>query len=110
MKSFPPNILLAFLCLGLAACATHRYKGPVAPIKAPAPAPVVIGKVSMVNAELGFVLIQTPATPETGTALQTRAKDGTETALLRVSAEKKQPFIIADILKGKPQAGEIVTK
>lgn len=110
MKLFPRNLLLATLCLNLAACATSRNRVPEAPIKAPAPRPVAIGKVAMVNQDLGFVLIQTPLTPETGTALQTRSKDGSETAQLRVSAEKKQPFIIADIMKGKPLAGETVTK
>lgn len=110
MKSFPRNLILAALCLNLAACATGRNRVPEAPIKAPTPPPVAVGKVTMVNQELGFVLIQSPVSPETGAALQSRDKDGGETASLRVSGEKKPPFIIADILKGKPHAGDTVTK
>ena len=105
----PQSLLLAALCLSLAACATHPAV-PQASIKPPAPLPVAIGRVSLVNEELGFVLIDTQETPETGTELQTRANDGQETARLRVSVEKKRPYIIADILKGKPLPGQVVTK
>jgi len=111
MKQFPQSILLAVLCLNLAACASNRrYLVPEAPVKAPAPTPQVIGRVSLVNNDAGFALVETQQTPETGTELQVRAFNGVETALLKVSAEKKRPFIIADITKGKPQVGEVVTK
>ncbi|MEI8234650.1 MAG: hypothetical protein WCH57_08190 [Verrucomicrobiota bacterium] len=101
-------LAVALWCL--AACATHRPCVPEAPIKAPAPAPVAIGSVSLVNDELGFVLIRTGETPEAGSALQARSREGVETASLKVSSEQKRPFIIADILKGKPHVGEVVTK
>jgi len=111
MNRLPQNFLaVAICCFGLAACATHRNRVPSAPIKAPAPAPVAIGSVSLVNESLGFVLIRTGETPAVGSVLQVRAKGGVETALLKVSAEQKRPFIIADITKGKPQVGEVVTK
>jgi len=111
MKSHPQNLLLAAICLGLAACATHhRSQVPEAPIKAPAPAPIAIGTVSLVNEDLGFVLVQTAQTPEAGTPLQVRTRDGQETALLKVSTAQQRPFIIADVMKGKPHVGEIVTK
>ena len=110
MKPFPQNLLLAAICLGLAACATHRRDDVSAPIKAPAPAPKVIGKVSLVNEAAGFVLIQTSEMPEAGTALQTRSFEGQETAILKVSSAQQRPHIIADVMKGKPQVGEIVTK
>jgi len=111
MNRLPQNFLAAAVCcLGLAACATHRPRVPVAPIKAPAPAPVAIGSVSMVNDGLGFVLIRTGETPAAGSLLQTRAKTGAVTAQLKVSAEQSRPFIIADVTKGKPQVGEVVTK
>jgi hypothetical protein len=71
---------------------------------------VAIGSVSLVNDELGFVLIRTADVPAAGSVLQVRGKDGAETALLKVSAEQKRPFIIADITKGKPHVGEVVTK
>ena len=111
MNRHPQNFLaVALCCLGLAACATHRPSVPEASIKAPAPAPVSSGMVSLVNEEAGFVLVRTGETPEAGSSLQARSKDGAETALLRVSPEQKRPFIIADILKGKPHVGETVTK
>jgi hypothetical protein len=110
MKQHPQNLLLAAICLGLAACATNRPQVPEAPIKAPAPAPRVIGVISLINEELGFALVQTTETPEIGTPLQARSKDGRETAVLRVSAAQKRPFLIADILKGKAHVGEVVTK
>jgi len=110
MKQHPQSLFLAAICLGLAACATQRHQDVAAPIKAPAPAPRTIGTVSLVNEELGFVLVQTAETPEAGTPLQSRSKDGQETALLKVSTAQKHPFIIADVMKGKPHVGEVVTK
>lgn len=110
MKSYPQNVLLALLCLGLSACATARHRVPEAPIKAPTPPPQVIGRVSLVNTVQGFALIESSQTPETGTELAARSSDGAQTAVLKVTPEKKNPFIIADIVKGKPQAGEAVTK
>ena len=110
MKLYPQSLLLAALCLGLAACATHRHQDISAPLTAPAPAPKPIGLVYAVNEELGFVVIQTPETPEVGTALQTRTKDGQETGLLKVCKQEKRPFVVADVLKGKPHVGEVVMK
>ena len=110
MKLSPLSPLLATICLGFSACAIHRTPDISAPIKAPAPAPVAIGRVSMVNEELGFVLVQTSQTPEAGTPLQVRSKEGKEIAILKVSTAQKPPFVIADVMKGKPQVGEVVTK
>ena len=110
MNQHPQNLLLVAICLGLGACAIHRAPDVAAPIKAPAPAPKPIGVVSLVNEELGFVLVQTGETPEAGTPLQARSKDGQETALLKVSPAQKHPFIIADVMKGKAYVGETVTQ
>ena len=108
MNLFPSRPLLAAACcLGLAACATHRNRNIEAPIKAP---PVVVGKVAAVNQGLGFVLVQTAASLDTGVKLETRDKNGLETASLCVSTEKKPPFVIANITKGKPTPGDMVTK
>jgi hypothetical protein len=104
------SLLLATLCLGLTACAIRRTPDISAPIKAPAPAPVAIGRISLVNEELGFVLFQTPQTPEAGTLLQARSLDGMESAQLKVSTAQKPPFVIADVMKGKPEVGQVVTK
>ena len=94
----------------LAACASHRPRVPEAPIKAPTPPPLVIGRVYAVNMSHGFAVIQSSQTPDTGTELQARSSDGQQTALLKVTPEKKNPFIIADIVKGKPLPGEAITK
>ncbi len=100
------SLLAAACCLSLAACATHR-SSIEAPIKAP---PIVIGKVAAVNQGLGFVLVQTTSGLETGDKLEARDKNGSETANLCVSGEKKPPFVIANITKGKPAPGDMVTK
>jgi len=106
----PQSLLLAAICLGLTACATHRNPVPEASIKAPAPAPQFLGRISLINESLGFVLVQTAQTPEAGTLLQARSAVGEETALLKVSTAQHPPFLIADVLKGNPQVGQIVTK
>jgi len=95
-------LLLSFM---LAACATRRL-----PVKPPtgALAPRLVGTVSLVNEELGFALIDTVETPNPGTELKTVSSDGEETARLRVSPQQKRPFIIADIAKGMPHAGDQV--
>lgn len=58
----------------------------------------------------GFAVIETSQTLDTGTELQSRTIDGRQTAVLKVTPEKKNPFIIADILNGKPLPGETITK
>lgn len=107
MKLSPSRVIAVAACLSLAACATHRNRSIAAPIQAP---PVLIGKVAAVNETLGFTLVQTTANLETGDKIQSRDKDGAQTASLCVSAEKKPPFVIANITKGKPTPGELVTK
>jgi len=104
----PWNFLtVALCCLSLAACATTSPDMPTVPIT---PGPVTMGMIAYVNNENGFVLIRTAEMPAEGTALQARTTDGDETATLRVSAEQKRPFIIADIVEGQPQVGETVTR
>ena len=68
-----------------------------------------LGRVVLVNSGLDFVLIDTgtaPA-PEPGTHL--RAYSGEElSAELSVSAHQQRPFLIADILSGKPRVSDMV--
>lgn len=71
-------------------------------------APVVIGKVSLVNTELEFILIDTYYTPPAGTPLRAVNLSGDDSALLTVSQEKRRPFIIANIDEGTPQVGDRV--
>ena len=96
----------------LTGCAGFR-KAHKAPIPPPAPAkvqePRLIGSVALVNEKLLFVLIdiQTIEYPGVGIALKT-FKGGVETSILSVSPERNHPFIIADIVKGTPQKGDLV--
>lgn len=110
MNQHPQTFLtVALCCAALSACAT-RPRVPEAPIRPPAPVPVAIGAVALVNTEARFVLVRTGELPSPGTHLQTRSRDGAETAQLQVAQEQKAPFVAADIVKGKPQVGEVVTK
>lgn len=100
----PPSLrslpLLAIASLALASCATHRP-----PAK---PVPRLIGSISLVNADLHFALIDSVSIPGPGTPLRALSQDGRETALLNVSPEQKQPFIIGNIVEGEPHTGDRV--
>jgi hypothetical protein len=65
--------------------------------------PQLVGKVSLINTEDEFVLIelQTPRVPEPGMMLVAR-NGQMKTAQLKVSQEERRPFIIADIQEGLP--------
>ncbi len=71
--------------------------------------PSLVGTVTLVNDDLRFVLIEaTPRyLPEVGQALKC-INSGTESAILAVSAERRPPFISADIVKGTPHQGDEV--
>jgi hypothetical protein len=79
------------------------------PVAVVAIAPQRVGRVAMVNTELGFVLVDVGSlyTPAAGTALKS-FRAGTETGVLAVSPEKQRPFIVGDIVKGTPQVGDDV--
>ncbi len=96
----------------LCACAAPRPKPkpPVAAVQPPARhVPQLIGTITLVNSSLHFVLVDVRAFeyPTVGIALESFA-DGKETAILTVSPEKNRPFIIADIVKGMPNRGDLV--
>lgn len=58
-----------------------------------------------------FVLIYSPtnAAIPPGTMLTTIAKDGTpQTVELKMSAERKGSFLVADVVKGNPKSGHVV--
>lgn len=70
-----------------------------------------VGTIKLVNEEAGFVLIET-------TAFQDASSGGTlvsimnqrESATLKVSEMRNPPFLIADIVSGKPAKGDRVYK
>lgn len=115
-----------FVLLGIAmvsGCAAHSGKNPSA--RGPensgkmrskqeprfggaVPAPFT-GVIKLFNEDQRFVLIagEQNASPEPGTEL--RAYRGqTETAVLRVGLEKRRAWVIADVVKGEPGAGDRV--
>lgn len=96
---------LGFVALTLPGCALVARK----PAAKPAPPqPRLVGTVSLVNEELGFVLVDATEIPGPGTALKAFTEEGAESAVLVVSPEQKRPFIIADIIKGLPHSGDRV--
>ncbi len=73
-------------------------------------APVYVGEVTTVNRKANFVLIRlggTATAPAAGTEL-TAISASAESVQLKVSAERKRPFVTADILRGTPKPGERV--
>ncbi len=95
----------------LTGCASlkHKEKHPAEPPPPAATGPQRVGRVAVVNEELGFVLVDVGSlyTPASGTALKS-FRNGVETGVLAVSPEKERPFISADIVKGTPQVGDDV--
>lgn len=88
---------------------------PTTPDTARTSTPIEVGTVTLVNSALGFVLIDTDMgfTPPKGMALKTfpagvEPAPDAETSILTVSAERRPPFIAADIVKGEPQKGDAV--
>jgi hypothetical protein len=69
----------------------------------------MIGVVELVNPEQRFVLIRTHGKLSIAAGQEITAMDaGGTTTKLKVSPEKKQDFLIADIVDGNPRAGNLV--
>jgi len=68
-----------------------------------------IGTILLVNADAGFVLIETRggALPEAGMALKC-IRDGADSGVLIVSGERQGSHVIADITTGTPRKGDQV--
>ena len=96
--------LCCLLCVIACAACAHRHKGTQLPIHP------LIGTIVLVNDRLGFVMIDTGnayGIPMKGQALKSFT-NGQESGVLTVSPEHKPPFLIADIVKGTPQKGDLV--
>src|SRR5947209_3307992 len=105
-------ILVLAVLVAMSGCATFSHKKPAQPAPAaekPAAQPNYLGKVTLVNESLGFVLIEaSPSSmPATGQALKCFS-NGAETGIVAVSAERNRPFVSADIVKGTPHQGDEV--
>lgn len=69
----------------------------------------VIGVIEMVNPEQRFVLVRTQGKITVPPGQEITAMDATGTTTkLKVSPEKKQDFLIADIVDGSPRVGNVV--
>jgi hypothetical protein len=113
--SFYALLALLPLLLGLGGCSGGPEELPDYERKSPATEtstttrrisadrPQLVGKVSLINTEDKFVLIemQTPRMPKPGMVLVAR-NGQMKTAQLKVSDEERRPFIIADIQEGLP--------
>src|SRR5207253_2165150 len=98
--------VFAWALLSLGACAPTT--GGRGARTAAAVAPKVIGEIAVVDEEKRFVLIDLDSSlyePPAGTILHT-ANATRETGRVRVSAEKKRPFVAADIVAGNPSVGD----
>lgn len=73
-------------------------------------APVYVGTVAIVHREPHYVLIDlsgTSSPPESGTELTAIAATG-EASRLKVTPERKHPFVSANVMSGEPKKGERV--
>ena len=84
------------------------------PTTATASAPTVqfLGTVHVIGTQGRFVLVQSPVATlvaglTDGEALVCRAA-GNPTAALRVSRERRPPFVVADVVSGTPNVGDEV--
>jgi hypothetical protein len=71
--------------------------------------PRLVGVVALVNSDGGFVLIDCGTNPAPSSDGNLKCKSGeVESAELRVSEIRRHPFVIADIVKGTPNKGDLV--
>ncbi|MEI9895359.1 MAG: hypothetical protein WDN28_16090 [Chthoniobacter sp.] len=80
------------------------------PPRAEAKVPRLVGTVTLVSDEPTFVLIDNGSLPApmAGTVLTINAVPGGAPVELKVTAIRKPPFVVADIVKGTPKKGDQV--
>lgn len=107
-------LLLVVAALSVGCAGKEKLTGET-PAPAPPPLPREVGAVATVNVDLGFVLIDARnfPVPTAGLALKSfppgvRPDEGSETAVLAVGAERRGPFVVADVVKGAPSKGDRV--
>lgn len=115
------RLLAATLCIfAFNACLRLPWKKPVPraavvsfpktnPFDGTKREPKRVGRIALVNAEGGFVLVDSDlwSPPVAGTALKCM-REGVETGVVSVGKEKRGAFVSADIVKGTPQRGDDV--
>ncbi len=99
-------LLLVLFPLAAAGCAQKiRAKPEIATL------PAAVGEIAIVNLAQRFVLIDVQRArllPAIGAELKAEDATGMESARLKVTPERRHPFITADIVSGTPARGEKV--
>ncbi len=74
-------------------------------------APLAIGRVSLVNVEGRFALIEATMaqSPGTGTVLRSYTGNAVSSEL-RVTGVRRRPFLVADLVSGMPVKGDLVVQ
>jgi hypothetical protein len=108
-------VLTVFLLPGCGISKAGREKRRLAAQKKATPppkAPQLVGTIVLVSLEGNFVLIDNESrpSPAMGTALRTGKEEiaSAEIVELKVTEIRKRPFVIADIVRGHPQKGDLV--
>jgi hypothetical protein len=71
--------------------------------------PERVGEIVLLNEEAKFVLVDLDRgiPPDSGTALKVM-RQGVEVGVLALGDVRRRPFIVADIVRGNPQKGDVV--
>jgi hypothetical protein len=94
-------------CAGIKQRAPARKKAAAARIQKREP--ILIGVITLVNSDGGFVLIDSGTNPPPNSNAILKSKTaGVESAELKVSEIRRHPFVIADIVEGAPVKGDLV--
>ncbi|HEV7866711.1 MAG TPA: hypothetical protein VGO90_03450 [Chthoniobacteraceae bacterium] len=116
MKVLPRVLCCLLVASVLPGCAWWQKRGDKkrqvameARVRANRERPQFIGKVTLVNSEAGFVLIDTAGTqnPKEGTTVRTYS-DGASSAELRTTGVNRRSFLIADVVSGSPRRDDEV--
>jgi hypothetical protein len=104
VKTYLPTFLLGAALCGVSGCAHFGPKKPEVP---EATLPTWLGRVVMVDSLHRFVLVDagSASAPAAGRDVVT-LRDKQRTALLRVTAEARSPYVAMDILEGEPALGD----
>lgn len=113
-------VLLCFLCAILAGCAGSKpvdgesalpvgSKGAVKPNAIVTPGGTLPGRVALVNAHAGYVVLTFPlgSAPTTDKKLNVY-RAGLKMAEIKITSQRRDNAIIADIVTGECQAGDEV--
>lgn len=100
-------IFVSLLVTQVCGCALLRR--PPKAKRAIAVVPLLVGKITLVDEEGRYVLIDSGMNPSPlpGAVLKSRAA-GVETGELTTGAIRRRPFAIADVIKGTPKVGDQV--